>query len=618
MKSSRKPPRPQVEQLEDRCVPAVTIKEFPTPTTDTGLGGIAAGPDGNLWFTEQSGNDPGVTSHIGVINPTTHAVTEFALPTPTSSPGDIVAGPDGNLWFTEELNNKIGVIDPTTHAITEYAVPTPNSDPRAITVGPDGNLWFTETTGNNIGEINPSTGAITEYPIPTPNSEPFGITAGPDGNLWFTEDLGSQIGVIDPTTHVITQYATPTPSSHVRGITAGPDGNLWFTDFPPGGPGEIGEINPSTGAITEHPLPAPSSGAEHITAGPDGNLWFTDFGSNKIGQINPTTGAVTEYAIPTPTSQPQQITAGPDGNLWFTEATRNLIGQVVLPKNPTVTWNTPADIPYGTPLGTAAQLDATASVPGTFQYTPAAGTVLNAGANQPLSVTFTPTDTADFNTVTAATTINVVKATPTFTGLASDPVVVGTASATLSGTLSAPTAIPAGDTVTVTAGGASATATVQADGTFAASLPTAALAVGSYTINYQYAGSANFNGASGSGTLQVANGVAVLPGSGQAVPSGGTLAVEVELTNAAGANISSAAVPLHADYLVAAADPTQAHLPVQAPGNSQPGNFFKFHGGRYHFDLKTTGLAPGIYELFFSAAGDPVEHAVSFTVITVT
>ena len=43
-----------------------------------------------------------------------------------------------------------------------------------------------------------------------------------------------------------------------------------------------------------------------------------------------------------------------------------------------ITWANPAGIVYGTALG-SAQLDATASVPGTFTYSPAAGTVLHAG-----------------------------------------------------------------------------------------------------------------------------------------------------------------------------------------------------------------------------------------------
>ena len=47
-------------------------------------------------------------------------------------------------------------------------------------------------------------------------------------------------------------------------------------------------------------------------------------------------------------------------------------------------------------------------MPGTFAYTPAAGTVLDAGS-QTLSVTFTPTDTTDYTTATATATINVTQ-----------------------------------------------------------------------------------------------------------------------------------------------------------------------------------------------------------------
>jgi hypothetical protein len=61
---------------------------------------------------------------------------------------------------------------------------------------------------------------------------------------------------------------------------------------------------------------------------------------------------------------------------------------------PTINWPTPAGVVYGTPLS-ATQLDATASVPGTFTYSPTYGSILPAGNDQ-LSVTFTPNDTKDF------------------------------------------------------------------------------------------------------------------------------------------------------------------------------------------------------------------------------
>ena len=156
------------------AAPAGNITEFPVPTAYRDLGGITAGPDGNLWFTESTGNK------IGRISPS-GAITEFPLPTANSGPEGITAGPDGNLWFTESTGNKIGHISPSG-AITEFPLPTANSGPEGITAGPDGNLWFTEYIGNNIGRISPS-GTVTEFVIPTASSEPLDITAGPGGTL---------------------------------------------------------------------------------------------------------------------------------------------------------------------------------------------------------------------------------------------------------------------------------------------------------------------------------------------------------------------------------------------------------------------------------------------------
>jgi hypothetical protein len=78
-----------------------------------------------------------------------------------------------------------------------------------------------------------------------------------------------------------------------------------------------------------------------------------------------------------------------------------------------ITWATPAAITYGTALSTA-QLDATANVGGTYNYSPALGTVLSAGT-QTLSVTFTPTDATDYTTATQNVQLTVNKAMPTVT-----------------------------------------------------------------------------------------------------------------------------------------------------------------------------------------------------------
>jgi hypothetical protein len=72
---------------------------------------------------------------------------------------------------------------------------------------------------------------------------------------------------------------------------------------------------------------------------------------------------------------------------------------------PVITWANPAGITFGTPLS-SQQLNATANVNGTFVYNPAAGTVLNVGADQKLHVLFNPGD-RNYNPVAKDVLINV-------------------------------------------------------------------------------------------------------------------------------------------------------------------------------------------------------------------
>ncbi|MBL8208374.1 MAG: hypothetical protein JNM09_29350, partial [Blastocatellia bacterium] len=86
----------------------------------------------------------------------------------------------------------------------------------------------------------------------------------------------------------------------------------------------------------------------------------------------------------------------------------------IVKATPTITWNNPANITYGTALSDT-QLNATANTAGLFNYNPASGTVLNAGTNQILTVNFTPTDTNNFISTSKQVQINVLKAPLTVT-----------------------------------------------------------------------------------------------------------------------------------------------------------------------------------------------------------
>jgi hypothetical protein len=137
-----------------------------------------------------------VGDRVARITPT-GAVTEFSTGIRQSGhPLGIAAGPDGNLWFAERDADRVGRITPTG-TVTEFSTSiSPGAAPFDITPGPDGNLWFTEQTGPRIGRITP-TGTVTEFSTGIKaGSTPTGIAAGPDGNVWFTEFEGNQIGRI--------------------------------------------------------------------------------------------------------------------------------------------------------------------------------------------------------------------------------------------------------------------------------------------------------------------------------------------------------------------------------------------------------------------------------------
>ncbi|HKF45678.1 MAG TPA: hypothetical protein VKG01_21500 [Thermoanaerobaculia bacterium] len=290
-----------------RSLPAAAqvVTEYPVPTAASRPLGIAAGPDGNVWFAELDGNRIGRISPAGVI-------TEFFI-ADQSGLEYVTTGPDGNLWYTAGARSKVGRLTPSG-VFTEFPV---KSGPTGITLGSDGNLWFVERNFN-IGRITP-TGALSEWAIPTVQNQAIRIAGGPDGNLWFTEAGGNKVARIT-TSGVITEFPTPTANSSPLGIVAGPDGNMWFVEN-----GSVGRITPA-GVITEFPAPEVGEG---IALGPDGALWFTT-NSSRIGRIT-TAGVVTYLPFQSSAASPvpEDIARGPDGNLWFTELNGNQIGRII-------------------------------------------------------------------------------------------------------------------------------------------------------------------------------------------------------------------------------------------------------------------------------------------------
>src|SRR6202167_2215231 len=320
-----------------RITPSGEIQEFTGPMTNGDGPRLIAGPDGYLWFSD---NDA-----IGRIS-LNGTITEFPFATDLDAHvGGIALGPDGNVWFTERGHGSaIERITPSGE-ITKFTVGlNPQSSPEDIVSGPDGNLWFTDGGQTPaIGRITPN-GEITEFSggLKAEN-DPSEIISGPDGDLWFVDGgkSGKAIGRITPG-GAITLFTGNLEEERggaceVGPLPLGPDGNLWFTVGLGGGGGTIGRITPSGETAEFTPGLGFADGAQSLVSGPDGNIWFANYNLEPgngvaIGRITPS-GTITGFSAGlNPVVTPSDLTVGSDGNVWFADG--SAIGRITVSAEP--------------------------------------------------------------------------------------------------------------------------------------------------------------------------------------------------------------------------------------------------------------------------------------------
>lgn len=299
-----------VSTVSTAFAPKPTIYQFSIPVAANRPQFIAAGSDGNMWFTESPGNAVARITPAGVV-------TEFPLPTANANPQQIIGASDGSLWFTEFNANKIAKAT-TTGTVTEFSTlfaPPPNDNPYGLVDRGDGNVWYVANGSSRVGYVSYNGSLAGETSIPTAGSGPYGIATAPDNNLYYTESNTDKIGRIANLFGAQSEISL-TAGTIPEQIVRGPDGNLWFTE---NGRGNIGRLSPNSFSVTgEFPTLTPSSAPVGIAVGQDGALWFTESGLDKIGRIT-TGGTVSEYASPVTGLGLKGIAVAPDGSLWFCE-----------------------------------------------------------------------------------------------------------------------------------------------------------------------------------------------------------------------------------------------------------------------------------------------------------
>jgi hypothetical protein len=279
----------------------------------------------------------------------------------------------------------------------------------SVTFTPTDTTSYTTATASVTLTVNQAA-PLLSWPDPAPitygtnlSAAQLSATANVPGTFAYSPSSGTMLSA---GSHTLTVTFTPTDATNYATATASVT---------------LG-VGQATPRITWVPAAAIAAGAALGPGLLNATATVPDGTAGLVGSFIYSPGAGTILNSPGP--QKLSVTFTPTDTTDYTAATATAtlsVNKTV----PALSWPDPAPITYGTALS-AAQLNAAASVPGSFAYNPPPGTTLSAGSHT-LSVNFTPTDTTDYATAAASVPLTVNQAVPVLSWAAPAPITYGTA-----------------------------------------------------------------------------------------------------------------------------------------------------------------------------------------------
>lgn len=462
--------------------------------------------------------DSGPATIAKISLPTANIARLFFSGVALDSAGNIYIA-DGGNGRIREVTRSTGLIT-TIAGPGNGGLPGVNGDggpalaaglscPNGLAIDASNNIYIADSCVENIREISASTGIISTVVNQGAGSTYAGannlqgVAVDSSDNVYYTDAGSNTIHKVIPSgTDMIVAGSNGSPPGYtgdggaatsatlngLEGITVDTNGNIYFVDTYDGVVRKItaaGIISTVAGAGLgcEQQTDVAGDGClatsailtfpQGIAVDAAGNLYITEM--NDIRLVTASGGVISTIAgngagctqqsdgvgdgcLATMASlnDPTGITIDGSHNIYFADNGHSRVRAIggTVNVSPDIVWNPPAAITYGISLS-ATQLNASSSVPGTFTYSPALGTVLTAGL-QTLAVTFTPTDTTDYQISSRTVSLMVNKAIPLISWATPASVAYGTglsaaqldASSTVPGTLSyapaAGTVLPSG------------------------------------------------------------------------------------------------------------------------------------------------------------------------------
>jgi len=428
-------------------------------------GGVAVDGSGNV-FVADFGNNA-----VEEILAEGGYTTVNVLSSSFYYPDGVAVDANGNVFVADSFHDVVKEIFAEGGYTTIISLGSGLHIPTALALDPSGNIYVADYGNNAVKELLVDGGYADTIAIGSGFQGPSGVAVSDSGNV-FVGDPGKfrivKLDYADPP--ALTFATTPVGSTSA------------------GGPQTVEIANIGNGAL-EFTTPASGHNPSYPANFPENR---NDMNLCRSGlPVDPGTSCdVSINFVPLIAGANAGDVVLTDDDLNHSGAVQKIALKAAATKGePVLDWAAPAPIEYGTALS-KTQLNASASVPGTFVYAPAAGTLL-AGGLHTLSVEFTPTDASAYKTASAKVTLTVDKAKPAVNLTSSASSITYGASVTLTATLTGRGAKPSGTVEFFS--GAKELGTALLDTSGIATFSTAKLPAGKDSITASYEGSANYS-----------------------------------------------------------------------------------------------------------------------------
>ena len=191
---------------------------LPSERPNVNLNTAAFDKAGVLWFTGQAGV-------YGRLDPGSGQMTVFDAPK-GRGPYGIAATPDGNIFYASLAGNHIARIDVRTSVATVIEPPTADQGARRVWSDSGGRIWVSEWNAGQVAVHEPSTGRWREWRLPGRNPQAYAVYVDEADKVWLSDFGANALVRFDPVHEAFESIPLPSSPGNVRQILGRP-GEVW-------------------------------------------------------------------------------------------------------------------------------------------------------------------------------------------------------------------------------------------------------------------------------------------------------------------------------------------------------------------------------------------------------